>query len=119
MHPLRPPLVVKIRRLNARLSGLLLSGLVSTGSAVHAQSFLSFQQTARRCFAGDRPSCRTAMGLSHQLRQRADQKDALRCYTALLGVEAMLNLSLLGDPDQERKERVLQQATQECQALQI
>ena len=119
MPVLRPPLIGKTRWLKPLLRVLLVSGMLASGAAVHAQAFASLQQSARRCFEGNRPSCRTAMGISHQLRERADAKNALRCYTALLGVEAMLNLSLLGDPDQERKDGLLQQSAQECQALQI
>lgn len=105
---------------NCLLKSLLISSVLLIGAAVQGQTLNSLQQTARRCFQGsDRPSCRSAMELSVQLREQADSKNALRCYTALLGVEAMLNLSLFGDRDQARDEQALLQSSQECQALQI
>lgn len=101
------------------IAAALNCGALSVGNTAQAQSLDALQGAARRCFSSRDPrSCRQAMELSHQLRVKADAKEILRCYTALLSVEAMLNLSQLGESDPARDEGALQQSGQECQALQ-
>ena len=59
-----------------------------------------------------------AMGLSHQLKNRADATTELRCYTALLGLESRLSLSMQGHGSSiERDHRSLKETIFECRGL--
>ncbi len=102
--------------LNCRWS--LLSLAVLAAPAAHAQSMAGLQQAAIRCFNGTaRADCSTAMGLSHQLKNRADAATELRCYTALLGLESRLSLTMQGNGSIDRDHLSLKETIFECRAL--
>ena len=96
---------------------LLLFALLAAPAA-QAQSLLSLQQAAMRCFnGGSRADCSAAMGISHQLKNRADDANQLRCYTALLGLESRLSMAMQGTGSLDRDHSSLKETFFECQAL--
>ena len=96
----------------------LLSLALLAAPAAHAQSLAGLQQAAIRCFNGTTPAdCSAAMGLSHQLKTRADAETELRCYTALLGLESRLSLSMQGHGSIDRDHRSLKVTIFECSGL--
>ena len=96
----------------------LLSLALLAAPAAHAQSLAGLQQAAIRCFNGTTPAdCSAAMGLSHQLKTRADAETELRCYTALLGLESRLSLSMQGHGSIDLYHRSLKETIFECRGL--
>ena len=61
--------------------------------------------------------CSAAMGISHQLKNRADDANQLRCYTALLGLESRLSMAMQGTGSLDRDHSSLKETFFECQAL--
>jgi len=66
---------------------------------------------------GDRIRCSAALQESHRLKTAAEARRLLRCYTALLGVEALLIADRLrSDTPSTRLASGFEQASQECAA---
>jgi hypothetical protein len=78
-----------------------------------AQSLTALQQRLQPCFR-DGIGCNTIWGPSHQLKQRAEAANQLRCYSALLALEAMVTLAELGQRDPGRQAEALQESSREC-----
>jgi hypothetical protein len=56
-----------------------------------AQDFSAFTLQAQRCgTSGSAPLCRAALEQSHRLKSWAEGRKLWRCYTALLGAEAVM-----------------------------
>lgn len=97
---------------------LLFALLAAPAAQAQSQSLLSLQQAAMRCFnGGSRADCSAAMGTSHQLKNRADAANQLRCYTALLGLESRLSMAMQGTGSLDRDHSSLKETFFECQAL--
>lgn len=73
------------------------------------------QQAASRCFespSADR--CDGVWDLSDQLKQQADRSNQLRCYTAVLALEANVAKARLGRPDPVHQVQALQDTASYC-----
>jgi hypothetical protein len=97
--------------------GILSLALLAT-QAAQAQSLMGLQQAAIRCLNGtSRADCSAALGTSHQLKNRADAANELRCYTALLGLESRLSMAMQGSGSVARDHSSLKETIFECRAL--
>jgi hypothetical protein len=92
-----------------------LAGLIALASPAFANALSPLQQSASQCFSNPAgASCHAVWDLSHQLKQRAGKAYQLRCYTALLALEAMVALTKLGDRDPARQAQALDDTAREC-----
>ncbi len=96
-----------------RAAGLLAAALalVATPPA-RAASLAALQQRAEQCFRGG--GCQAIWPLSHQLKQRAEAANRLRCYSALLALEAMVSMAELGAQEPARQRDALAESSREC-----
>lgn len=93
----------------------VLACLLALATPAWAGSFNGLQQAARRCF--ESPSavhCDGLWDLSAELKQQADKSNQLRCYTALLALEANVAKARLGSPDPARQASALQETSEYC-----
>lgn len=93
------------------LAAALLVGLMAAPG--RAQSLTALHQRLQPCFR-DGIGCNTIWGPSHQLKQRAEAANQLRCYSALLALEAMATLAELGQRDPGRQAQALAESSREC-----
>lgn len=100
-------------QLAARAAGLaVLLGLVPPA---FASALTSLQQAARRCFESPSAAqCDGVWDLSAQLKQQADRSNQLRCYTAVLALEATVAKARLGRPDPAQQNEALQDTSRDC-----
>lgn len=97
------------------ITAITLAGSALAGSALAAVPITPLRPALERCLsAPGRDSCRPALELSHRLKQSAEQADQLRCYTALLGLEAVINQAVLGDGNGARQQRMWDETSREC-----
>ncbi|MFM7264988.1 MAG: hypothetical protein ACKOZW_05250 [Cyanobium sp.] len=80
-----------------------------------ASPLTTLQPLAQRCFASPGiATCGRFFDLSDRLKEEADHRSQLRCYTSLLALEAVASRALRGDNDPGRQERALQDTTRDC-----
>ena len=73
------------------------------------------QSTAQRCFTGPAlASCDAVWDLSDALKQQADKRDQLRCYTTVLDLEAMVSMVRMGIQDPAHQQQALQAMARDC-----
>lgn len=93
----------------------VLAGLLCLATPAFASALTSLQQMASRCFASpSAASCDGIWDLSDQLKQQADKSNQLRCYTALLALEANVAKARLGRPDPAHEALALQDTSTYC-----
>ncbi len=89
--------------------------LLGLASPAFASPLTNLQLAARRCFESPSAAgCDGVWDLSAQLKQQADSANQLRCYTALLGLEANVAKAKLGRPDPAHEVQALQDTTSYC-----
>lgn len=91
------------------------AGLLGLAIPAVASPLTTLQQAARSCF--ESPSavrCDGVWDLSDQLKKQADANNQLRCYTALLALEANVSKASLGRPDPIHEAQALQDTTAYC-----
>lgn len=92
-----------------------LAGLIGLTVPASASPLTTLQQAASQCFRNAaNASCKDVWTLSHRLKQQAGKADQLRCYTALLGLEAMVAMAEQGDQDPAQQTAAMQETTREC-----
>lgn len=98
-----------------RVAGLFAAALalVAPTPSAQAASLAALQQRAEQCFRGD-GGCDGIWPLAHQLKQRAEAANQLRCYSALLALEAMVTMAELGAQDPARQREALAESSREC-----
>lgn len=93
----------------------VLACLIGLATPAFASALTSLQLAARRCFESpSAAACDGVWDLSDQLKQQADRSNQLRCYTALLALEANVAKARLGRPDPARQTQALQDTTAYC-----
>jgi len=94
----------------------VLIGLIGmAGPALAMPALSTLQQVASQCFANPTAAgCDSFWDLSAQLKQQADNKDQLRCYSSLLALEAMVSMAKLGSQNHAQQAEVLQTTSQDC-----
>lgn len=94
---------------------VVLACLFGLATPAYAGSFTGLQQAARRCFESPSAAlCDGLWDLSAELKQQADKSNQLRCYTALLALEANVAKARLGAPDPARQARALEETSAYC-----
>jgi len=89
--------------------------LLGLAAPVHAGAITDLQQAARRCFESPSAArCDGVWDLSAQLKQHADRSNQLRCYTAVLALEANVAKARLGASDPARQSEALQDTSAYC-----
>lgn len=98
------------------LRAALIGGLLALASPVLASPLSTLQDRARRCFESAAVSvCDAVWDLSDQLKQQADNRGQLRCYTALLALEANVSKLKLGTADSVHQAEALRDTGLYCQ----
>lgn len=93
----------------------LLACLLGLATPASATALTSLQLAARRCFESpSAAACDGVWDLSAQLKQQADRSNQLRCYTALLALEANVAKARLGTSDPVRQAMALQETSSYC-----
>lgn len=93
----------------------VLASLIGLATPAFATALGSLQQAARRCFESpSAASCDGLWDLSDRLKQQADRGNQLRCYTALLALEATVVKARFGDADPARQAQALQDTSAYC-----
>jgi hypothetical protein len=93
----------------------VLAALLGLASPAFAGSYTALQQAARRCFESPSAArCDGLWDLSAALKQQADRSNQLRCYTALLALEANVAKARLGAPDPTRQASALEETSSYC-----
>ena len=94
----------------------LVACLVGLAAPALAGSLSTLQDTARRCFeTGAASACDAVWDLSDPLKQQADSRGQLRCYTALLALEANVSKLKRGSQDPLHQAQALQDISLYCQ----
>lgn len=92
-----------------------LAGLLGLATPADASPLSSLQQTARSCFESPSAArCDGVWDLSDQLKKQADSSNQLRCYTALLALEANVSKAKLGRPDPVHEVQALEDTSAYC-----
>ena len=101
--------------MSALISPAVISAALALGSAAQAVPIQALRAPADQCLqSGAAAVCRQAMERSHRLKQQAENRQELRCYTALLGLEAGLAMAVLGERQPEREQTILNDAQLNC-----
>ena len=75
----------------------------------------SLQPLASRCFEAPRvTTCSSFFDLSDRLKEQAEHRSQLRCYTSLLTLEAVVSKALRGIVDPARQHQAFEDATRDC-----
>jgi len=93
----------------------VLACLLGLAPSAFASGLASLQQAASRCFESPSAArCASVWDLSAQLKQQADRTGALRCYSAVLALEAAVAKASLGGTDAAQQDRALRDTTSDC-----
>lgn len=93
----------------------VLASLLGLATPAVAGALTSLQQAASRCFASpSAATCDGVWGLSDQLKQQADRTNQLRCYTAVLALEANVAKARLGRSDPAHQAEALRDTSTYC-----
>jgi hypothetical protein len=93
----------------------VLAVLLSLAPPAFATALTNLQQAARRCFESPSAArCDGVWDLSDQLKKQADRSNQLRCYTALLALEANVAKARLGRADPVHQDQALQDTSAYC-----
>jgi len=89
--------------------------LLGLATPAFATPLTSLQQAASRCFESPSAArCDGVWDLSDQLKQQADRSNQLRCYTAVLALEANVAKARLGRPDPAHQAEALRDTATYC-----
>lgn len=93
----------------------VLACLIGLATPAFASPLTDLQLAARRCFESPSEArCDGVWDLSAQLKKQADSANQLRCYTALLALEANVAKARLGRPDPVHEVQALQDTSSYC-----
>lgn len=92
-----------------------LACLLGLAAPADATPLATLQEAATRCFESpSAASCDGVWDLSDQLKKQADSSNELRCYTAVLALEANVAKARLGRPDPAHEAQALQDTSTYC-----
>ncbi len=93
----------------------VLASLLALAAPADATPLSSLQQAASSCFESPSAArCDGVWDLSAQLKQQADRTNQLRCYTAVLALDANVAKARLGRPDPTHEVQALQETSTYC-----
>jgi hypothetical protein len=94
---------------------VVLAGLFVLATPALASSLTSLQQAASRCFGSPSADhCAGVWDLSNQVKHQADKSNHLRCYSAVLALEANVAKASLGSSDAKQQAEALEETSRYC-----
>ncbi|MEI8251740.1 MAG: hypothetical protein WCF98_11270 [Synechococcus sp. ELA057] len=94
---------------------VLLAWLIGFAAPGIAGPITDLQLLAGRCFETPGTStCGSFFDLSDRLKQQAERRSQLRCYTSLLTLEAVASKALRGIQEPARQAQALQETAGDC-----